>query len=271
MESGEEKRADPVVAAVADVLCDPQLTLSARSSLILAAAIHLQREPESEEWLPGLVPSPARSWPGHLITFEGMDGVGKSTVIEQVAADLESRDIEVVRMREPGGTPAGERIREILLYKLDYEIAPRAEAALFAAARAENAVQIIRPALERGAFVLSDRFVHSSIAYQGLARGLGAEAVAELSRYALNGIWPSRTLMLTLTPAEAEERRGGRRQTDAKSNDRIERAGDGFQRLVAEGFAYCVKHDPAVVEVSAAGSPDQVAARALTALADLLP
>ena len=123
-----------------------------------------------------------------FVTFEGIDGSGKSTQAALLAAALRAEGREVVETREPGGTPLGERIRDLLLG--DGEIVPFAEAALFAAARAQLVADVIRPALDRGADVVCDRFVDSSLAYQGLARGLGLDAVLELNAPALGGLLP---------------------------------------------------------------------------------
>ena len=186
-----------------------------------------------------------------FVTFEGVDGSGKSTQAQLLAERLRSEGREVVLTREPGGTPAGERIREILLH--GDELAPWAEASLFAAARAQLVDEVIRPALARGADVVSDRYLDSSLAYQGLARGLGIERVLELNLLATSGLLPDRTFLLVLPPAEAAARRGEER-------DRIEREGlvfteevDRAYREIARVFAQRVSL------VDAGGNPEDIA------------
>jgi dTMP kinase len=167
-----------------------------------------------------------------FVTFEGVDGSGKSTQARLLAERLRSEGREVVLTREPGGTPAGERIREILLH--GERVAPWAEAALFAAARAQLVDEVIRPALARGADVVSDRYVDSSLAYQGLARGLGVERVLELNLLATSGLLPDRTFLILLPPAEAAARRGD-------EPDRIEREGPEFAEEVDRAYREIAK------------------------------
>jgi dTMP kinase len=162
-----------------------------------------------------------------FVTFEGVDGSGKSTQSALLRRALVERGREVVATREPGGTPLGERIRELLL---DGEaMAPWAEAALFAAARAELARSVIAPALESGADVVCDRYIDSSLVYQGLARGLGIDAVLELNLLATGNLLPDRTFVLLVEPAVAHDRLGPRR-------DRIEREDEAFRAVVADGY-----------------------------------
>ena len=139
-----------------------------------------------------------------FVTFEGIDGSGKSTQAALLAEAFEAEGREVVRTREPGGTEVGERVRALLLHGGD--IAPWAEAALFAAARAQLVDEVVRPALARGAVVVCDRFLDSSLAYQGIARGLGLDAVLELNRVVLSGLLPDRTFLLLLPVDEAVQR-----------------------------------------------------------------
>jgi dTMP kinase len=162
-----------------------------------------------------------------FVTFEGVDGSGKSTQARLLAERLREEGREVVLTREPGGTALGEEIRALLLH--GEHIAPWAEAALFAAARAQLVDEVIRPALARGADVVSDRYLDSSLAYQGLARGLGIERVLELNLLATSGILPDRTFLVLVPPAEAAARRGD-------EPDRIEREGAGFAEEVDRAY-----------------------------------
>jgi dTMP kinase len=161
-----------------------------------------------------------------FVTFEGLDGSGKTTQARLLAESL-SKEGEVVATREPGGTPLGERIREVLLH--GEEISPWAEAALFAAARAELVEQVIRPALERGAAVVCDRYLDSSLAYQGIARRLGIEEVLQLNLTVVGGLLPDRTFVLQLDPAAAAKR-------TRRARDRIEREGEEFHAALDAAY-----------------------------------
>jgi dTMP kinase len=141
-----------------------------------------------------------------FIVFEGGEGAGKSTQSGALADYLQARGHAVCRTREPGGTPAAEAIRAVLLDPANSGLDDRAEALLFAAARGDHAARVIRPALERGEIVISDRYLDSSVAYQGVARGLGAERVAELSLWATGGLVPDLTIVLDVDPALGLER-----------------------------------------------------------------
>ena len=162
-----------------------------------------------------------------FVTFEGLDGSGKSTQAELLRARLEAAGEDVVLTREPGGTELGERIRDLVLH--GGHVAPWAEALLYAAARAQHVDEVIRPALERGASVVCDRYVDSSAAYQGVARGLGLERVLDLNLVAVGGLMPDRTFLLELDPAEVGRRLG-------PDYDRLEREGTAFRALAASAY-----------------------------------
>jgi dTMP kinase len=162
-----------------------------------------------------------------FVTFEGLDGSGKTTQAKLLREWLEQERGRVVSTREPGGTPLGERVRELLLE--GDSITPWSEAALFTAARAELVERVIGPALADGADVVSDRYLDSSLAYQGVARGLGVERVLALNIDAIRGILPDVTFLLLIDVDEARKR-------SPAARDRIEREGDAFLSLVDNGF-----------------------------------
>jgi len=162
-----------------------------------------------------------------FVTFEGLDGSGKTTQAKLLARQLSDEGRDVVTTREPGGTPLGEQIREVLLHGED--VSPWAEAALFAAARAELVADVIRPALDRGAVVVCNRYIDSSLAYQGIARGLGVDAVLELNLAVVGGLLPDRTFVLLLEPAQAAQR-------TKRARDRIEREGEEFHAALDSAY-----------------------------------
>lgn len=172
---------------------------------------------------------------GLFITFEGGDGVGKSTHISLLADSLRAQGYEVVVSREPGGTALGAQIRELLLH--GGEVSPRAEALLYAADRAHHADTVIRPALERGAIVLCDRYLDSSIAYQGAARALGKEEIRDLSLWATENLLPDVTFLLDLPVEIAQQRLVG-------ESDRIESAGMVFHEAVRAEFLALAEAEP---------------------------
>lgn len=180
---------------------------------------------------------------GRFLTFEGTDGTGKSTQIERLRAALTAQGRDVVVTREPGGTPICERIRGLLLDKSSV-MDDVTEAYLYAAARAEHVRAVILPALERGQDVLCDRYIDSSVAYQGYGRQLGAQRVMDINREAAAGCMPDRTYLLTLPQQEARARIAGRGE-----RDRMESAGEAFDRRVAEGFLHIAQQEPERVRV----------------------
>jgi dTMP kinase len=188
-----------------------------------------------------------------FVTFEGLDGSGKTTQLRLVAELLRADGFEVVETREPGGTELGERVRELVLHA--GEVAPWAEAALFAASRAQHVAEVIRPALERGAAVLCDRYVDSSLAYQGIARGLGLERVLELNLTAVDGLMPKRTFLLLVAAATA----AGRMSAD---RDRIERESLAFQERVDAAYRELAELYPErIVALDGALPPEVLAER----------
>jgi dTMP kinase len=197
-----------------------------------------------------------------FVSFEGVDGSGKTTQAGLLASALRGRGREVVETREPGGPALGEGIRSLLLD--GGEMTAWAEAALFAAARAQLVADVIRPALERGADVVSDRYVDSSLAYQGIARGLGVDRVLELNLAVVGGLLPDRTVLLLVPPGDAAARRTGERA------DRIEREGEGFAGRVDEAYRELSRRFPQrVVAFDGTGAPDALAEEIRERLRDL--
>ena len=206
--------------------------------------------------------------PGRFITLEGGEGAGKSTQLRALAAALRGRGIEVVETREPGGSEGAEAIRALLLTGGADRWSARAEALLFAAARADHVEKTIRPALARGAWVISDRFLDSSRAYQGQGDLTDADIVA-LHRIGSEGFLPDRTLVLALPEDEATERAKVR---DGDAADRIGARSSDFHRAVAAAFDRFAGDEPARIRrIDASGTAEAVTARLLAALDDLLP
>lgn len=206
---------------------------------------------------------------GRFISLEGGEGVGKSTQLEGLAEALRGRGLTVLVTREPGGSPGAEAIRKLLLEGDETRWSPRAEALLFAAARSDHVEKTIEPALERGEWVLSDRFVDSSLAYQGQAGGLGIEAVRELHRFGSLDFLPDRSLVLMLGESEGALRA---RSRDGHLGDRIGSRPPSYHAAVEAGFRAIAASEPDRVHlIDASGTPPTVTARLLYALGDLLP
>jgi len=203
---------------------------------------------------------------GKFISLEGGEGVGKSTQVKALAEALRQRGLDVVTTREPGGSEGAEAIRGLLLGGEEDRWGPEAEALLFAAARADHVQKTIRPALEAGQWVLSDRFVDSSLAYQGGAGGLGIEIVRTINAFGIGEWFPDRTLVLL-----ADDGHERARARDAIS-DRIGGRGSDYHHMVETAFRLIAAEEPERVRlIDASGDQEQVTQRLLDAIADLLP
>jgi len=204
---------------------------------------------------------------GRFISLEGGEGVGKSTQLAALTAALRERGIDVVQTREPGGSDGAERIRELLLTGPDDKWGAAAEALLFAAARTDHVDKVIRPAVEAGRWVLSDRFVDSSLAYQGGAGGLGIEAVRAINAFGIGNWFPDRTLVLALAEGGARAR-----VRDNEDSDRIGGRPEDYHQKVDLAFRLIAAEEPDRVRiVDVSGPPDAVTGRLIAALEDLLP
>ena len=204
---------------------------------------------------------------GRFVTLEGGEGVGKSTQARRLAEALRARGLEVVETREPGGSPGAEAIRRLLLEGEVDRWTPETEALLFAAARADHVARTILPALERGAWVVCDRFLDSSLAYQGGAGGVGTEAVLRLHEVGSRGVLPDRTLLLDLGTEAGAARAADR---DEGAPDRFGRKSGYYHAEVASSFRALAERWPDRFRiVDAAGAVDEVTQRLLAALEDL--
>jgi dTMP kinase len=202
----------------------------------------------------------ARAWPepaGRLITIEGVEGAGKSTQMSRLAAWLSRRGVSVVTTSEPDGSPLGSWVRQVLAGVSGLD--PLSECFLFATARAEHVRRVIRPALDRGAVVLCDRYADSSVAYQGYGRGVPLEVVAELNRLATDGLVPDLTLLLDLAVVEGLRRARGR----SDSLDPFEQLGVEFHERVRKGYRALHEREPARVELIDAASGEEAVAAAI--------
>ncbi|MBV9680695.1 MAG: dTMP kinase [Solirubrobacterales bacterium] len=203
---------------------------------------------------------------GRLITIEGIDGAGKTTLAAALLEALLARGIEVELLREPGGVPAAERIRELVMDP-NLHVAARTEALLYAAARAQLVEEAIEPRLSRGTWLLLDRFIDSSLAYQGAGRRLGIDAVRAINEFAIRTAWPDRTLLLLIDPRLGRSR--SRSRTAAP--DRLERERDDFFERTVHAYLELWSQDPERIrKIDAGDPPEEVLAAALRELADLL-
>ena len=193
-----------------------------------------------------------------FITFEGLDGSGKSTQAELLRSRLEADGLEVISTREPGGTELGEKIRDLVLHGGD--VTPWAEALLYAAARAQHVEVVIRPALERGASVICDRYLDSSVAYQGVGRDLGLDRVLDLNLAAVGGLLPDRTFLLALDVTEIASRLD-------REHDRLERESEAFHARAAAGYSeLAVRFPERIVVLDAKRPADDLAEEVYGAL-----
>jgi len=205
---------------------------------------------------------------GVFITFEGIDGSGKTTQATFLRDFLTERGIEVIMTREPGGTRVAEKIRDILLDRNNIGLVARAELLLYLASRAQHTAEIIRPALGKGIWVISDRFTDSSVAYQGCARGLGMEKTRELSLFATEGLVPDLTFYLEITPEEASRRLAAQ----GKTLDRLEVEQKEFYLKVIEGYRWIGSQEPdRFITIDGSKSPEDVWEQIRTRIIDRFP
>jgi len=191
---------------------------------------------------------------GVFIAFEGPDGSGKSTMVRMVAKHLQDRNVDYIETREPGGTKIGEDIRSILLDNRNKNMTPETEALLYAASRGQHLMEKILPAIEEGKVVLCDRFLLSSLAYQGVGRDLGIEKVMMINDFAIKGIRPDLTLFFHVDPATTLLRK-----TNKRGGDRLEREGASFHRKVYEGYMELIRtYSDNIIVVDATKSKEEV-------------
>ncbi|HKG40043.1 MAG TPA: dTMP kinase [Conexibacter sp.] len=204
---------------------------------------------------------------GRLITIEGLDGSGKTTLARGIVDGLQARGVDAALLREPGGVAAAERIRT-LVKDPDLRVGARAEALLYAAARAQLVEEALGPLLDAGRWVLLDRFVDSSLAYQGAGRALGIEQVRAINTFATGGIAPDRTLLLRIDPALGRARQDGR----GEAPDRLEREADDFFTAIAAAYDELAAAEPQRIRtLDASADAPAVLTQAMAALEDLLP
>ena len=204
---------------------------------------------------------------GKFITFEGPDGSGKTTVSKAVCERLQAMGYPVRYTREPGGSRIAEAIRDIILDPANTEMDPRCEALLYAASRRQHLVEIVLPCMENGTHVLCDRFVDSSIAYQGYARGIGADEVLAVNRFATDDVMPEKTIYLDI-PAEVglERIRANRRETD-----RLDQEGIAFHKAVYQGYQNVVNdNSERMIRIDASGAVEEVIEQALAVVKGIL-
>ena len=208
---------------------------------------------------------------GRFITFEGIDGSGKTTQIRMLARHLRRKGFAVVVTREPGGTPIADRIRQVLLSRSSTGMEPTAEVLLYFASRAENVEKIIRPALEQGKIVISDRFTDASVAYQGHGRQLGTGIVRRLHRFVCGDLQPDVTLVLEIDPEASIKRARRRNTTNRRDESRLEHETRDFYQRVIRGYRRLARTEPRRVKlIDGDASPKSVHESIVAVLAPLL-
>lgn len=203
---------------------------------------------------------------GLFITLEGPDGSGKSTIIKLIGDYLQEKNIDFIMTREPGGTPLGEEIRHMVLDNTNTEMGPETEALLYAASRAQHVHEKIMPALEEGKLVLCDRFVLSSLAYQGVGRNLGIESVKKINDFALGGLYPDLILFFHIDPEITLKRK-----TKGSSGDRLELEGTEFHNRVYNGYMELLKLYPDKIKIiDASQSKEEVLISSIEKIEELI-
>jgi dTMP kinase len=205
---------------------------------------------------------------GHLISFEGLDGAGKTTQMDLLSAWLDAQNVAYIRTREPGGTPLGLEIRQLLLNRPDLAITPLAEAFLFQADRAQHFTNVVLPALDEGKLVITDRCLDASIAYQGHARAVGIELVTRLSLIATQGHLPNLTLLLDLDPSQVHSRTDLANDTSGirEEQTRFDKEAEQFHQRVREAFLLLARLQPERIKVVDASRPAEEIHREIIAL-----
>ncbi len=219
-------------------------------------------------WGPSITPTISRqaegsSGRGFFLALEGVEGAGKTTQARRLTRSLESAGVPCLMAREPGGTQGGERIRDVVLDP-GLDLGPEAEALLYLASRAEFVRQIVRPALDEGRIVVADRYELSTLAYQGIARGLGLEEVRRLNSWATGGLEPDAVVLLRIDPSAGRDRK-------EEEPDRLERESGEFFRRVAEAYDLLASMDTRIVAVDGQGSPEEVEERVTAELVGRWP
>ena len=198
---------------------------------------------------------------GYFITFEGVEGAGKTSVLHSLTDKLTNLGYEVVATREPGGIDIAEQIRNIILDRDNVKMEERTEALLYAAARRQHLVEKVLPALEQGKIVLCDRFIDSSLAYQGYARGLGIDEVYDMNQFAINNLMPNLTLLFDIDPLKGLERIASNKD---RERNRLDLENLDFHRKVYEGYQILTERFPKRIQtIDASGSLEAVASSAL--------